>query len=121
MLEAAYSDAAGVTERFIKNILVRANRELGADFEPKRFIYDARYAKARGRIEMHLKSAAAQTVTVSGQRIAFKKGERVHVENSHKYDVEAFQALARRAGFEARACFTDKARLFSVHVLEAPR
>ncbi len=32
-LDAAYDDAAGVTEAFICNILERANRELGADFD----------------------------------------------------------------------------------------
>ena len=33
VIEAAYNDSAGVTAEFNLNLLVRANRELGADFD----------------------------------------------------------------------------------------
>ncbi|MGE0409552.1 MAG: L-histidine N(alpha)-methyltransferase, partial [Amphiplicatus sp.] len=119
ILEAAYNDSAGVTEAFIKNILARANRELDADFDPARFRYDARWAGAEGRIEMHLVSKGAQSVVIAGRSFRLRKDERIHVENSHKYGLEEFAALARGAGFEPAARFLDRARLFSVHVLSA--
>lgn len=118
-LEAAYNDVAGVTERFIKNILARANRELGADFDLAAFDYDARWNAAEGRVEMHLVSRRRQTARVAGVVIRFEKGEPVHVENSHKYGPEEFAALARRAGFSQRARFIDAESLFSVHVLSS--
>src|SRR5437870_1255315 len=37
VLESAYNDAAGVTAQFNKNLLVRINRELGADFDLNRW------------------------------------------------------------------------------------
>lgn len=119
VLEAAYDDAAGVTEAFIKNILARANRELDAEFDLARFAYEARWNAAEGRIEMHLASIGPQAVRAAGRLFKFGDGERLHVENSHKYGVEEFSALARSAGFARRAVFTDAARLFSVHVLAA--
>lgn len=118
-LEAAYNDAAGVTEAFIKNILVRANRELGGDFDLDAFAYDARWKAEAGRIEMRVESRRRQKVTAAGAVIALAKGETIHIENSHKYGLEEFTALARAAGFSSRARFVDNQRLFSVHVLAA--
>lgn len=119
ILEAAYNDSEGVTEAFIKNILARANAELAAAFDLDRFRYDARWDARAGRIEMHLASIGAQTVSVAGAKARFADGERLHVENSHKYGVEEFSALARAAGFSRRAVYADPDRLFSVHVLAA--
>ncbi len=117
ILEAAYNDAAGVTEEFIKNILARANRELGGDFDLDRFRYDARWNAEAGRIEMHLTSVRPQKAQAAGETFRFEAGERIHVENSHKYGVEEFSSLARLAGFSRRAVYTDADRLFSVHAL----
>lgn len=119
MLEAAYNDAAGVTEAFIKNILVRMRDELDVEIDPADFAYEARYAKRRSRVEMHLRSLRDQDVTVCGVRIRFAAGERVHVENSRKYGIEDIRALGAAAGFAPVACFTDAADLFSVHVWSA--
>lgn len=118
-LLAAYDDPSGVTEAFIKNILLRANRELGANFDPARFAYDARWNPREGRVEMRLISLDAQTVSTAGDTFSFADGEPIHVENSHKYDLEDFAALAGDAGFSTDAVFTDRQRLFSIHVLAA--
>jgi L-histidine N-alpha-methyltransferase len=117
VLEAAYDDAQGVTEAFIKNMLVRANAELGCTFAPDAFAYEARWREDAGRIEMHLRSLRPQQVRCGAERFALDAGERIHIENSHKYDVDAFAALAEDAGFETRACFTDEAEQFAVFVL----
>lgn len=119
VLDAAYDDSAGVTEAFILNILARANRELGANFDLAKFAYNVAFSEAQGRVEMALHSTGAQTVSVAGRSFALKAGERIHIENSHKYTVEAFRQLARKAGFGVEQCFTDPQRLFSVWVLAA--
>ena len=66
---------------------------------------------------MHLVSNRDQTVKVRGQRYSFAKGETIHTENSHKYTIDQFQTLARNAGWEPVAVWTDANRLFSVHEL----
>lgn len=119
LLNAAYDDGAHVTEKFIKNILVRANRELDAAFDPASFRYDARYVAPMGRVEMHLVSIGAQTVVAAGETFMFRDAEHIHVENSYKYGIEEFSGLARSAGFSSVARFTDANRLFCVHVLAA--
>jgi len=118
-LIAAYNDVAGVTAAFNLNLLTRANRELGADFDVTKFAHSATYDVRHGRVDMHLVSQEEQTVSVRGHCFRFRKGERIHTEHSHKYDVEGFQALAAGAGWRPEAVWTDDERLFSVHVLVA--
>ena len=120
LLHAAYDDASGVTAAFSKNLFVRANRELGADFAVDRFAHEARWSADRGCVEIHLRSLDTQTVSIAGRRFDFAQGERLHVEDSHKYDPEEFAALAVAAGFEWTAGWSDPERLFSVHYLTVP-
>lgn len=115
----AYNDAAGVTADFNLNILVRLNREMGANFDLDRFAHAAIFNAAEGRIEMHLVSRAAQTVDVGGHGFAFTEGETIHTENSYKYSLAQFQGLATEAGWIPRQVWTDAEDLFSLHELAA--
>jgi dimethylhistidine N-methyltransferase len=119
-LNAAYNDRRGVTAAFNMNLLARVNRELGADFNLSAFRHQAFYNGPRHRIEMHLLSLKDQRVSIAGRIIRFRAGESIHTENSCKYSVQGFQALARDAGFEPVECWTDAKRLFSVHYLAVP-
>lgn len=118
VLHAAYNDAQGVTAAFNLNLLARANRELGADFHLDAWEHTALYQPALQRIEMHLVSRRTQTVRIAGETIAFAEGDSVHTENSYKYTVERFQALARSAGWTPQAVWTDERRSFSLHWLD---
>lgn len=115
-LEAAYDDTGGVTRAFITNILRRANRELGADFDLDAFRYDALYAAEASRVEMYLTSLVEQRAGVAGHSFHFAAGERLHVENSHKYTLQEARALGEAAGFTSIASFADASALFGVHV-----
>lgn len=113
-LHAAYNDAAGVTAAFNRNLLVRLNRELGADFKPEKFAHHAFYNTEAGRIEMHLLSMERQQVVVAGMPVIFEAGESLHTENSYKYLPEEFDALAAQAGFAREAGWQDSEGLFAV-------
>jgi L-histidine Nalpha-methyltransferase len=119
VLHAAYNDVVGVTAAFNKNLLARADRELGADFDLSRFHHHACYNPLLQRIEMYLVSAARQQVRIAGHVVSFVEGEGVHTENSHKMTIEGFRSLAAKAGFAPRAMWCDVQRLFSLHWLEA--
>lgn len=119
VLHAAYNDGEGVTAAFNKNVLARANRELGANFNLSQFHHYACYNPLLQRVEMYLVSAVRQSVRIDGQTVGFAQGEAVHTENSHKYTVEGFRALAANSGFTPRAVWCDPARLFSLHWLDA--
>jgi dimethylhistidine N-methyltransferase len=116
-LEAAYDDATGVTAAFNLNILARANRELGANFDLAGFAHEAKFNATESRIEIHLVSLKAQEADILGRRFSFAEGEKIHTEYSYKYTIEAFQALAREAGWTPRQVWTDPEGLFSFHEL----
>ena len=115
ILHAAYNDAKGVTAAFNLNLLARINRELGADFRLRCFRHYAFYNPERGRIEMHLVSLVSQTANVGNYRFAFEAGESIHTENSYKYSIEGFRALAMNAGFRLTRWWSDREGLFALH------
>ena len=117
ILHAAYNDSAGITAEFNLNILRHINRELGADFGLDGFAHDARWQPEKSCIEMHLVSKRAQTVHIDGHVFEFAKGESIHSEDSHKYTIEEFHALAAEAGWRVYRYWTDADDLFSIHYL----
>jgi L-histidine Nalpha-methyltransferase len=118
VLVPAYDDARGVTAAFNKNLLVRINRELGGNFSLSAFRHEARFNAEHQRVEMHLVSQYTQRVTVLGRAFMFAAGETIHTENSYKYGLVKFQAMARRAGWAHRQFWVDGQSRFAVHVLE---
>lgn len=122
-LEAAYDDALGVTAAFNLNQLVRLNREFDADFDPRAFRHVALYNEAAGRVEIYIESRRAQVVSLPklDLEISFAVGERVHTENSYKYDSEELDALAAHTGFTCVRRWTDAAGRFSSNLFVARR
>jgi len=118
-LHAAYNDCEGITAAFNKNLLGRANRELGADFDLDAFAHYACYNPLAGKVEMYLISMARQRVQICGEIVDFALGEAIHTEDSHKYTLAGFRALAAEAGYAPRRVWTDAAGLFSVQWLES--
>lgn len=118
-LEAAYNDAAGVTAKFNLNMLRRANEELGADFDLEAFRHRAVWVKQRSAIEMRLYARRPTAVNLGGKRFTFLQGEWIHTEDSHKYTLEGFAALAQAAAFDVKRVWTDDNNLFSVQYLVA--
>lgn len=119
VLIPAYNDEAGVTAAFNLNLLVRLNREAGADFDLTAFSHKAIWNPADSRIEMHLISRREQIVHIAGRSIGFAANETIHTENSYKYTIEEFVTLAGLAAWRACKAWTDDAGLFSVHLVEA--
>lgn len=114
VIEAAYNDGAGVTAQFNLNLLARANRELGGNFDLQRWQHRAIYNSDAGRIEMYLISQIDQAVQIADHTFRFRSGEKIITEFSYKYAREGFAALAGDAGFEFQKMWTDDARLFGV-------
>lgn len=114
---AAYNDKAGVTAAFNLNLLERANREIEADFNLTQFAHEAIFNPDQSRVEMHLVSLRKQIVNIGDCSFTFQEGERIHTENSYKYTVPQFQALAKSAGWLPHEVWTDNRDLFSLHEL----
>ena len=109
VLHAAYNDDAGVTAAFNKNMLVRINRELGGSFDLDAFEHVAFWNRRKSRIEMHLESTREQAVWVQdlGRSFHFEQGERIHTENSYKFNTASMTRLLRRSGFRLEKSWTD--------------
>ena len=105
----AYDDPLGVTAAFNRNVLARINRELGADFELRRFRHQAQWNPEARRVEMHLVSAIAQRVHIPGAGLdsEFAEGESIWTESSYKYEPEGVAAMGARAGLAASQQWID--------------
>ena len=119
VLRAAYNDARGASAAFNTNILARANRELGADFDLAAFRHRAEYDAGHGRMEIGIESLKPQTVHVGAAAFEFAAGEVIVTQYAYKFTVEEFEATAKTAGFAPRQVWMDSDSLFAIHYLAA--
>lgn len=105
----AYDDPLGVTAAFNRNLLVRMNRELGANFDLGAFVHRAVWNAAESRVEMHLEATAAQRVHVPAARldITLDAGERIWTESSYKYEPRGVARMLEAAGFDVAEQWID--------------
>lgn len=120
-LEAAYDDALGVTSAFNLNVLARINRELDADFNLRAFKHYVEYNDALGRVEVYAESLRAQRINIRklGIEVDFQAGERIHTENSYKYDLDGLSELATATGFRRTQTWLDEREQFSSNLFMA--
>lgn len=114
MLLAAYDDPLGVTAAFDKNLLVRLNHELAANFDLDAFVHQAVWNANQSRVEMHLESRRRQVIAVprANLHLTLESGERIWTESSYKYEPAAFEAMLQRAGFAPAQRWIDPASRF---------
>lgn len=119
ILVPAYDDAAGVTAKFNLNLLVRINRELGANFDLSAFDHRAIWNDKASRIEMHLVSHRPQQVAIGNRTIAFEAGETIHTENSRKFSIDSLTPLFEQTGWHLKKTWLDDKHYFAVLLLSA--
>jgi L-histidine Nalpha-methyltransferase len=115
-LVRAYDDSAGVTGRFNRNVLAVVNRELDADFDLDAFEHVARWNADEERIEMWLRSSAAQRVRIAALNLAvdFAAGEEMLTEVSCKFRPDRVTAELADAGLRRTHWWTDPAGDFGL-------
>ncbi len=118
-LIAAYDDAQGVTAAFNKNLLVRANRDLGADFDVDGFKHRALWNGPDSRMEMHLEAGRDMRARIGDETIVFQRGESIHTENSRKFTEADVRDLAIAAGWTVSAFETSDDPAVALALLEA--
>jgi len=118
ILVPAYDDAQGVTAQFNKNILVRLNRELAANFDVDSFRHIAEWSPERSRMEIFLESTRPQKVTLRMPQLTvqFRAGERIHTENSHKYTLEMVERMLCVSGYNLEKTWSDRQKWFGLNL-----
>ena len=119
VLEPAYDDALGVTAAFNLNLLNHLNRLIGSDFKVRDWRHVALFNTQHSRIEMHLEARHALGVCWPGGERCFAAGERLHTENSYKWQRADFEALLRDAGWRNVQTYTDERDWFALMVARA--
>jgi len=118
ILENAYDDALGVTAAFNLNLLTRINRELNGTLDVDAFKHCATWNADLARVEMHLVAKRGTQFSVSGQDFQMKAGETIHTENSHKFTIPRFTALAASADLDVKQDWSDARGYFTLYWLE---
>ena len=110
----AYNDPHGHTRRFNINLLLRLNRELGADFDPDYFEHQATYDPITGATKSYLISTISQSIQFKKLKLTFhfKQWEPIFMEVSYKFDLGSISKLAQDFGFEVESNFFDRKKYF---------
>ena len=118
----AYDDAAGVTAEFNRNVLRVINRELDADFAVEEFEHVAVWNADCEWIEMWLRSARDQQVTIRALdlTVSFAAGEKMRTEISAKFRRERIEAELAAAGLKTLRFWTDPDGDFGLTLAQAP-
>lgn len=116
LLNAAYNDAAGLTEAFNKNVLRVINRELDANFRLDRFEHVAFFSSARKQIEMHLRSRDEQRVQIRDLNLTvdFEAGETIQTEISRKFTRQSLTSTLQESNLELLEWHTPENEFFAL-------
>jgi L-histidine Nalpha-methyltransferase len=120
-LVVAYDDPLGVTAAFNKNLLLRMNTELGANFDLDAFSHRAIWNGDASRVEMHLVSRKTQDVRVSQSdlQMRLEEGETIWTESSYKYEPDGVGQLVEPAGFVQLHQWIDDEARFALTLFQA--
>ncbi|NJK83631.1 MAG: L-histidine N(alpha)-methyltransferase [Saprospiraceae bacterium] len=109
LIQLAYDDPHGITRSFNLNLLVRLNRELGANFQLDKFSHYPYYDPISGAAKSYLVSQRPQSIWIEAleRSFSFAQWELIHTEISQKYDLPMIEALAENAQLEIREVLYD--------------
>ncbi len=119
VLHAAYDDKAGVTAQFSLNLLHRINGELDGDIPVDQFRHVAIWNDLYARIEIYLNPQSDMTFSIEGERYALRAGQRIHIENSHKYGLRDARLMLRAGGWTPVREWSDEEDFFTLVLAEA--
>lgn len=119
ILVAAYDDSAGVTAQFSLNLLHRINGELDGDIPVDQFRHIAKWNDLYARIEIYVEAQADVAFSIEGRKFSVEQGQRLHVENSHKYGLRDARLMLRASGWSPLRDWSDENDNFSLILAQA--
>ncbi|MEO9600052.1 L-histidine N(alpha)-methyltransferase [Parasphingorhabdus sp.] len=119
LLIDAYDDSAGVTAQFSLNLLHRINRELDGDIPCETFRHRAVWNDLHARIEIYLEAQDDVKFSIDGTVHEMGKGQKIHIENSHKYGLRDARLMLRAGGWTPSHDWSDEQDYFTLILAEA--
>ena len=115
-IQAAYNDPGGVTETFVRNALAAANHDLRADFDQRRFAFDARWDAGEEWMDIGFRALARHAVRVEELEVdvPFAEGEQLRIEVSAKFRRERIERELAAAGLQLNMFWTDSGQRFAL-------
>lgn len=115
IIRRAYNDKLGITKKFNLNLLIRMNRELGADFDIEQFDHYNTYDPVTGTAKSYIISLKQQEVTFQSlnKTFSFERYEPIDVEQSQKYDIKSIENLAKGSKFKVLEHFFDEKQYYT--------
>jgi L-histidine N-alpha-methyltransferase len=109
VLVAAYSDSAGVSSAFNKNVLTVLNRELDGDFDLDAFDHVTQLNTSTGCMEQSLRANRHVTALLEAidLKITMEAGESIHTEWSCKFTREQITEELAGAGLSVTDWWSD--------------
>jgi dimethylhistidine N-methyltransferase len=122
-IQEAYDDPRGLTRDFNLNLLVRLNRELGADFMLENFTHYPFYDPETGTTRSFLISMKDQLVNFEALKrtIHFRLWEPIQTEISQKFDLAMMEEMLASAGLMVSDLFYDPGRYFCDALVKTTR
>ena len=105
-----------IKERVRQKAKGEVEKAIPASLDKNGSVYDMVTSGARGSLKQITQMAGMKGLiaSVSGETIEFRAGETIHTENSYKYSIDEFDAMAAVAGFDPVGVWTDPAAYFAV-------
>ena len=120
IINLAYNDSKGITQKFNKNILSVINKEYKLNFNLNNFLHNAKFNSEKSQIEMYLESTVEQSVRLpNNEDINIKKGEKILTEISRKFSEKSLDTLFRKANLNIIKSYTDKKNFFTLYLLKS--
>jgi iron(II)-dependent oxidoreductase len=115
-LEAAYNDAAGVSEAFTRNLFHRMNRELGCEVPVDAIDHVAFWNDRLERIEIYARFREEVILELPSidRKFRIAAGEMVLTEISRKYQLAKIESDLARFGLQLENAFTDREQRFGL-------
>ncbi|TVZ15360.1 L-histidine N(alpha)-methyltransferase [Maribacter sp. MAR_2009_72] len=116
----AYNDETGITAKFNKNLLVRINKELDANFNIDCFKHWEVYDPETGTAKSYLVAKSPQKVFIQALdlHISFKAWETIHTEISQKYDDRTVQWLAEQSNLTVIDEYSDPKQFYKNYLFK---
>ena len=121
ILNAAYNDAQGLTAEFNLNLLNVINRELGSNFDIKKFRHQANFNSELNQIEMRLITLEEQDVRFDllNRTTKLENGESILTEISRKFEAYEIENMLTNHNFKVLEHFQTEDEYFSLLLVKA--